>query len=178
MKHNGFDKFGVVAISDFVFNKVFYDTCATNQCGKYNTNWSCPPGAGSFEELVAKVKKFQQALVVQSVWAIADSFDIEGMLESGETHNVMLRALVDELRPLLDGQEKLVLSAGACTLCKECSYIHGKPCPMPERAFGSLEAAGVDVMALLQQCGLKYNNGPNTVSYVGVILLRRVKSEE
>ena len=41
---------------------------------------------------------------------------------------------------------------------------------MPEKAFGALEAHGVDVAALLDCCGLRYNNGPNTVSYVGVVL--------
>ena len=170
LKSNGFEKNGVVSVDNFAFHKSFYDTCATNQCGQFNTNWSCPPGVGTYEDLVARVKAFDQALVVQSIWTIADSFDIEGMLESGEKHNAMLRTLVDELYPLLESVKKMTMSAGACTLCKECSYIHGRPCPMPERAFGALEAHGVDVTALLESCGLKYNNGPNTVSYVGVIL--------
>ena len=82
----------------------------------------------------------------------------------------MMRSLVDEIYPLIESPQKLTLSAGACSLCKECSYIHDSPCPIPERAFGALEAYGVDVAALLKQCGLTYNNGPNTVSYVGVIL--------
>jgi len=119
---------------------------------------------------VARVQEFAQALVVQSVWTIADSFDIEGMLESGEKHNAMLRTLTGELYPLLGPRAKRTMSAGACVLCPECSYLHGRPCPMPERAFGALEAHGVDVAALLASCGLQYNNGPNTVSYVGLIL--------
>ena len=41
---------------------------------------------------------------------------------------------------------------------------------MPDKAFGALEAHGVDVAALLGRCGLKYNNGPNTVSYVVLVL--------
>ena len=154
----------------FELHKEFYEICATNKCGKFNTNWSCPPGVGEYEDLVIRLRQFDQALVVQSVWTIADSFDIEGMLKSGEKHNVMLRALVDEIYPLMEASRKLTLSAGACTLCKECSYLKGEACPMPDRAFGALEAYGVDVTALTEQCGLKYNNGPNTVSYVGVIL--------
>jgi len=170
LERNGFEKYGIVPVSDFAFHKSFYDICSTNQCGKYNTNWSCPPGVGSYEDLIRRIKEFDQALIVQSVWTIADSFDIEGMLESGQKHNAMLRTLVEELYPLLGKQDKMTMSAGACELCNECSYIHDRPCPMPDRAFGALEAHGVDVTALVECCGLKYNNGPNTVSYVGVIL--------
>ncbi|MDD2598810.1 MAG: DUF2284 domain-containing protein [Kiritimatiellae bacterium] len=170
LKRHGFSNAGTVSVKEFVFHKSFYEICATNQCGKYNTNWSCPPGVGEYEDLVVRLKAFEQALVVQSVWTIADSFDIEGMLESGLKHNAMLRALTDELYPLLGFGARVTLSAGACGLCQECSYLRGQSCPMPERAFGSLEAHGVDVGALLGSCELKYNNGPNTVSYVGVIL--------
>jgi predicted metal-binding protein len=167
---HGLDNFGVVPSSEFVFHKSFYDACATNQCGKFNSNWSCPPGVGCYEDLVARIQSFDQGLVVQSVWAISDSFDIEGMLKSEKQHSTMLRSLVDDLYPLLGSARKMTLSAGACSLCKECSYVERKPCPMPKRAFGALEAHGVDVAALLDRCGLKYNNGPNTVSYVGVVL--------
>lgn len=170
LDRHGFDNFGIVPVRGFVFHKSFRDACATNQCGKFNSNWSCPPGVGSYEDLVAGIQSFDQGLVVQSVWAISDSFDIEGMLESEKQHDKMLRSLVDDLYPLLRSGRKMTLSAGACSLCKECSYLERKPCPMPEKAFGALEAHGVDVAALLDRCGLKYNNGPNTISYAGVVL--------
>lgn len=33
-----------------------------------------------------------------------------------------------------------------------------------------VEAYGIDVSKMLSACGLNYNNGQNTVSYVGLIL--------
>ena len=162
-------KYGFVPISEFIFNKSFYDICATNKCGKYGTNWSCPPGAGTYEELLKSIHRFDTGLVIQTVWTIADSFDIEGMLDSGKKHDKILRPLVKNLRMVIPAPA-LILSAGACELCETCSYVLKRPCIMPDKAFGSLEAHGVDVTALVTNCGLKYNNGPNTVSYVGVVM--------
>lgn len=163
------DKFGFVPLEKMVFDKSFHDACAANRCGKYGTNWSCPPGAGSFESLRRRVHGFKKALVVQTVWQLEDSFDIEGMLNSGRKHNALFRQLSSDLRTVLQ-KPPLVLSAGACDLCETCSYILRRPCPRPDQAMGSLEAHGIDVTALVRSCGLNYNNGPNTVSYVGVVM--------
>ena len=164
------DNWGVVPVTDFEFHKSLHDACSSNACGKFNTNWACPPGVGSYDDLVAQIRSFDQGLVIQTVWTISDSFDIEGMLRSQERHDAMLRSLVDDLYPLLGSDRKMTLSAGACSLCEKCSYLEDEPCRMPEKAFGALEAHGVDVAALLNRCDLKYDNGPNTVSYVGVVL--------
>jgi predicted metal-binding protein len=170
LARHGIDHWGVVSSQDFEFHKSLHDACSANHCGRFNTNWACPPGVGTYADLVARIQSFDHGLVIQSIWTISDSFDIEGMLESQEKHNAMLRSLIDELYPVLDCDRKLTLSAGACSLCEKCSYLEDKPCRMPEKAFGALEAHGVDIAALLKRCGLDYNNGPNTVSYVGVVL--------
>jgi len=62
------------------------------------------------------------------------------------------------------------LSAGACSVCETCTYPAGKPCRFPNQAISSLEAYGIDVANLIARSGLSYMNGPNTVSYVGLIL--------
>ncbi len=168
---HGLETFGFVPIEDFVFNRDFHDACAANRCGKYGTNWSCPPGAGTYDDLVSAIRRFSTGMVVQTVWKLADSFDIDGMLDSGREHNAIFRKIAAGIRPLLTGPS-LILSAGSCTLCETCSYVLRKPCRKPDEALGTLEAYGVDVTALVTGCGLKYNNGPNTVSYVGVIMFR------
>ena len=173
LDRHGIGNWGVVPSKDFEFHKSLHDACSSNSCGRFSTNWACPPGVGAYEDLVARIQSFDQGLVIQSVWTISDSFDIEGMMESQEKHNAMLRSLIDDLYPVLGSDRKLTLSAGACSLCEKCTYLENEPCRMPEKAFGALEAHGVDVAALLNRCGLKYNNGPNTVSYVGVVLTAR-----
>jgi len=169
--HQGIN-YGFVAIENFVFNKDFHDSCASNRCGKYGTNWACPPGAGTFEELRSKISNFSHGLVIQTTWEIKDSFDIEGMLESGRQHNAIFREVAGKVTPMLSGKP-LVLSAGACDLCESCSYILKRPCRKPEAAIGSLEAYGVDVGALLDTCGLQYRKDVKTLSYVGVIMFNQ-----
>jgi predicted metal-binding protein len=65
----------------------------------------------------------------------------------------------------------LALSAGACERCETCAYTRGEPCRMPDQMIASLEAYCIDVAALLEVAELRYNNGPGTVSYVGLILV-------
>lgn len=64
----------------------------------------------------------------------------------------------------------MVLGAGACTLCDKCFYIDQKKCRRPDDAIISCEAFGIDVMTLMKENELKYNNGANTVTYIGGVL--------
>ena len=172
LRELGITHSGTVPVSEMVFSSAFRELCATNQCGKFGTNWVCPPGVGSFETLTARVLGFETGLVIQTVWPIEDVFDIEGMLAAGERHNVLFRKAVNALAPHLTGDGFLALSAGACSVCEACTYLSGKPCRFPDQAVSSLEAYGIDVANLIARSGLAYINGPNTVSYVGLILYK------
>ncbi|OLN25710.1 hypothetical protein DSOL_5246 [Desulfosporosinus metallidurans] len=46
----------------------------------------------------------------------------------------------------------------------------GEKCKFPDKAVSSVEANGIDVMALVKSSGIPYNNGKNTVSFVALIL--------
>lgn len=70
---------------------------------------------------------------------------------------------------LKGGERYLFLGAGGCRLCKKCTYPN-EPCRRPEEAIVSAEAYGIDVMKLMRDNQLKYNNGPNTVTYIGGML--------
>ena len=79
-----------------------------------------------------------------------------------------IRAITEDPSP-----DILVLGAGSCTLCKTCSYLSEEPCRNPENAVTSVEAFGIDVMTMMAENGLKYNNGANTVTYIGGIFYSR-----
>ena len=161
---------GVVPVSAMVFDVAFRAACEANQCGKYGTNWSCPPGVGEPAALIECARRFKSGLVIQTVWPIEDMFDFDGMMAGGLSHNALFRRVVARVAPLLPSGEKLALSAGACAVCETCTFPVGQPCRRPEQAMASLESYGIDVARLIESSGLSYNNGPNTVSYVGVIL--------
>lgn len=159
---------GEVTVSDIVFNPAFRAACTANQCGKYNTNWACPPGAGEVSALIARARRYARGLVIQSVWPLSDAFDFDGMMAGETQHNTLFRQAVALARTRASGL--LALSAGACSLCETCTFPHGEPCRLPDQAIASLEAYCIDVTALVDTAGLAYNHGPNTVAYVGLIL--------
>ena len=64
----------------------------------------------------------------------------------------------------------LHLGAGGCGVCKPCAKQSGEPCRFPELAMPSLEAYCINVSELARAAGMKYINGPNTVTYFGAVL--------
>ena len=63
----------------------------------------------------------------------------------------------------------MTLSAGTCTLCKECTYPDA-PCRFPDKRLVSMEAAGLVVSEVCTQAGIDYNHGPQTIAYSGCVL--------
>jgi predicted metal-binding protein len=151
------------------------DICRQNSCGAYDTSWMGPPAIGSVAELTPIVRSCAAGLVVQTVGRLEDAFDYPGMLDAKASHLAIFSTIVAQVRQAAPGWELLALTAGCCKICGECSYP-GQPCLQPDLAMPPVEAYGIYVNAMLTACGLKYNNGPDTVSYVGLILLRPGKA--
>ena len=169
----GVTRIGEVAVSDIVFNPAFRDACAMNQCGKYGTNWACPPAVGEPAIVEARARQFTRGLVMQTVWPLEDEFDFDGMMAGHDKHTELFRKAVTRVVPLLSDTETpphLALCAGACSLCETCTFTSGKPCRYPDQAMSALEAYDIDATALITSAGLSYNNGPATVSYIGLLL--------
>ncbi|MFO7617223.1 MAG: DUF2284 domain-containing protein [Bacteroidales bacterium] len=150
------------------FEASFRQLCEMNTCGHFGLNWMCPPAVGGFEEMRSRVLGFNHGLVIQTVVELEDSFDYEGMTLAADRHDRVFRQVLASFRERYPDQAHLPLSAGACRYCPTCT-CPGSPCAYPEEAIPSLEAAGIDVNALVAAGGMPYNNGPATVSYVGAI---------
>jgi predicted metal-binding protein len=153
---------GLIETSALVFSPELYKACEANVCGNYNKNWTCPPAIGTMEEQREKILHWKYALVFTTKYDLEDSFDFEGMLQAGKTHN--------ELSADIRKQFSLnpVYGAGGCKVCETCAYP--EPCRFPEKTVSAVEAAGINVTALSRTANLKYNNGPNTVTYFSMIL--------
>jgi predicted metal-binding protein len=65
-------------------------------------------------------------------------------------------------------KEYLLLGAGSCGACETCAYP--EPCRHPDKLHIPIEACGVNVVNLAKNTGFRYNNGPNTVTYFGLLL--------
>lgn len=162
--------FAVVDTGEIRFDPSFRAACETNACGFFGACWMCPPDVGELSELIAKAKSYDRALVFQTEWQIADSFDIEGMQRGARAHN---RLIVRLRRAAEQAQiDCFPLGAGACGGCAVCARRKGEHCAHPERAVVPLEAAGIDVAQLAWLSGLPYINGKNTVTFFGALLFQ------
>lgn len=158
----------VVKVGELRFDSSFRALCEANSCGYYGKCWTCPPDAGTIEELMQKAKRYEHALVFQTVSKLEDSFDIEGMHEASLRHNKLVQRVRDAAKEEYPGC--FILGAGACGVCAVCSKRENKPCRFPDKAISSLEACGIDVSQAAKLAGMRYINGENTVTYFGMVL--------
>jgi len=168
----GADRSSIIDVNKIVFSDELRHMCKLNACGKYGTNWMCPPGVGTLDELKAKIYCYNHGLVFQTVQQLEDSFDFEGMMIAKENIETVLNNILKKMKDELSFKDLFPLGAGACSICKECTYVKGEKCRFPDRAFPSVEACGIDAKALVTCCGIPYYNGKDTVSYVGLILFK------
>jgi len=164
----GAKKAAVIKTEDIVLSSVFRDICAGNACGKYSRCWMCPPDIGEINTLMSRLKTYQHGLLYQTIYAIEDSFDIEGMGEAAVRHAQVSQAVNDAVKPLLPGN--LHLSCGGCNLCERCARLDDLPCRLPDKALPPMEGYGIDVYQTVRPTGLKYTNGQNTVTFFGIVL--------
>lgn len=164
----GAQKTAVVPVGEICFDASLIELCAMNSCGNYGKNWTCPPLVGETEALIARAKQYQYAAVFSCVYTLEDSFDIEGMERGSASFRTLVQAVGALCRE--SGEDVLLLGAGGCRLCPECSAGTGEACRHPERAYASLESHGIFVSRLAEAANMKYINGQNTVTYFGAVL--------
>ncbi|MGI6174704.1 MAG: DUF2284 domain-containing protein [Christensenellales bacterium] len=166
----GADHTALVDIDRIPFDAGLRKACELNYCGGYGKNWMCPPHAGEVNELISQAKRYNAGIVFQKVYAVEDSFDIEGMTEAMQH----FRGMTNEIASLAKGElsSLLVLSAGQCCNCARCAVLDDLPCVDVENAYSSLECYGMHVSDLARICGMKYINGENTVTYFGILLTK------
>ena len=164
-------KAGIVPISAARFERSFRAMCESNACGNYGRCWMCPPDVGDIDALMDQARAYDLILVYQTVDALEDSYDFEGMMAAAHRHS-LLSQRIDRLCEEQALGDYLHLGAGGCHVCVTCAKATGQPCRHPDRAMASLEAYGVNVSELAAASGMKYINGQNTVTYFGAVLFK------
>ena len=162
-------KANIIPTEKIETDRAFRDMCAMNSCGVYGKCWMCPPDVGDIDVLMGEVRKYQFALVYQTVSELEDSFDFEGMTAAKKSSYKTQQNIRREFEKF--GLEKvLYLGSGGCGVCERCSKRDGEPCRFPELATPSLEAYGINVSQLAKAADMKYINGQDTVTYFGAVL--------
>jgi predicted metal-binding protein len=129
-----------------------------------------PPAVGPISELRQRAASYKQGLLFQTVHRLTSNFDMKGMFSAVGIHERIFRDLLGKIRSAYPTEDILPLSAGCCSNCEKCAYLDKEPCRHPDQAVSSVEAYGMNVIALEKSAGLPYNNGKDSVTYVGLIL--------
>lgn len=143
------------------------EMCAANRCGQYGKNWACPPGCGTIQQAAAAIRQYRSGILVQTTGPLADEFDYRQMQDLARRHKASFENFARQARLLHPGC--LALTAGACTLCRRCTYP-ASPCRFPSRRLSSMEAYGLWVSDICRASGLLYNYGAQTMTYTSCVL--------
>lgn len=167
--NQGFECMGACNAKDLVARDEVRSMCAANTCQMYEHSWACPPACGEIADFQRMMGEYDRCLVVQTVAELEDDFDVETMEEAGASQKQRMLDLVESIDAAGLSAQVMVLTAGTCTLCRECTYPDA-PCRFPEKRLVSMEAAGLVVSEVCTQAGIPYNHGPQTMAYSGCVL--------
>ncbi|MDR3172496.1 MAG: DUF2284 domain-containing protein [Treponema sp.] len=165
----GFSHAGLLQVDTIKLQEEVRAACEVNKCKAYASNWSCPPACGTLGECEARIRTYTTGLILQTTGALEDSLDYESMTRLGVEHEQHLRSFGEQIR--VQYPASLLLGAGPCRRCEVCTYPDA-PCRFPETMTTSMEAFGMVVSEVCTANHLLYYYGPNTLTYVGCVLLR------
>ena len=164
----GFDHVAGIRTDDVVTSPELTASCNPRACRKYGSCWTCPPGVGTFDEILSDITSRKAGVIVQTICDGVDHYEDWDLIEEAHVlHNARLDQLADAMRAELD--DVIEFSTGGCDLCSPCSYPDA-PCMKPERRRESLSAHGVAVGATCERAGIDYSFENGRVRFVGMIL--------
>lgn len=159
---------GYINTRDLLFYPEIRKICKENSCRNYGTTWACPPVVGTIEECKKRVMQYEKMLLFSIKYNLKDSYDIEGMGNALFSFKGSVDIFDEKLKLFL--LDYLLLSNEGCGRCKKCTYPDS-PCRFPEHLHHSIEGYGFQIYELAKAAGIKYNNGENTVTFFGGLLL-------
>ena len=138
-----------------------------HECPMYGKTWACPPGVGPVAECKVKCQSYVNCLMIATTTEVNDINNITETLATRPGHEQITNQVRDIFREL--GEEPYVLSTEACTICERCAILDGQPCRMPERMHPCVESHGINIVPVLEECGLEFQFGQNVVTWVSLL---------
>ena len=129
-------------------------------------NYACPPDCGSPEQMKQKVLAHKKALVLQTIWQVADFSDTPAIKQGKASHNAAALRLMKSLRQ--QGCDGFLVGASGCALCSPCAKRSGEPCRFPELQYSCMSAYCVFVKKLADACGMEYDCGDGLIAFFGM----------
>ena len=162
----GFAAAVVTDTKDIPFDPSFRPLCAENLCGKYGANYSCPPDCGTPDEMRARIQAHRHALVLQTIWEIADYSDSKAIKAAKKEHNAATLRLLGRLRRA--DVPGFPVGASGCALCSPCTRKNNEPCRFPDLKYSCMSAYCIFVKKLADLCGMEYTCGDGLIAFFGM----------
>jgi len=158
---------GALDIRSLEYNEWIREICRNNDCHNYNTTWACPPAVGTLEECKRRCEQYRYMILFNKVYDLKGDYDMEKVLACMQD----FKDVVDRFDSLVSCmlEKKLILSNEGCGRCRECTWPD-ELCRFPDKLHHSIEGYGLDIVKLSERAGLKFNNGPGTVTFFGALL--------
>ena len=143
--------------------------CEENKCGSYGKNYTCPPNAGSLDEIRERLKNYNRGYIFQYSRQIDLKKNLKKVIKSKDDFHKIILKIEDYMKKT--GMEDVWgLIGGNCGLCETCAIQKDKPCRHPDKSRMSLEAIGIDVVGLLDKLGLDSKFHQDRITWTGCIL--------
>ena len=140
--------------------------CASDKCGAYGKNWTCPPACGTLSACQQQMQRYSHGILLQTIGYMAKAIDSKCYRETERRHIQNFSVFADTVRAAYP--DALPLGAGGCRVCKQCAYP--EPCRFPNKAMSSMEGYGLFVTQVCRDAGVPYYYGERTVAYSACIL--------
>lgn len=138
-----------------------------HECPMYGKTWACPPGVGSVAQCREKCLGYGTCLMIATISEVQDITDIDETLATRPGHEKLTNQVRDVMREL--GAKPYILSTEACTICSRCAILDGLPCRMPGKMHPCVESHGINIIPVLESCGLEFQYGQNAVTWVSLL---------
>lgn len=138
-----------------------------SECPMYGKTWACPPGVGSVESCKQRCLSYRECLMIATVTEVADIGDLEETLSTRHDHEQITNQ-VDGLL-MEQGVEAFILSTEACAICDRCAILDGRACRHPDRMHPCVESHGINVIPVLEECGMEFQYGQNVVTWISLL---------
>ena len=162
-------QYGFLKTDQITFKEEVRCICR-QECERYGTSWSCPPGVGTVEECRQKCLRYSHVLVFTTWAEVEDAADLQESLKTRNEHEAVTHAVMDRMAQA--GEELFALSSDSCAICETCTYPKA-PCRHPDRMLPCIESHGILVTGASELLKMEYFYDSRTIQWFGMIFFHR-----
>ena len=142
------------------------DMCAADKCRAYGKNHTCPPYCGTLEACREKMGQYSRGILLQTVGNTEKLIDTKAYRRIEQQHLETFHRFCEALKA--EHPHALCLGSGGCRICRTCAWP--EPCRFPDKMHPCVESQGINVVPVMERCGMEFQFGCNVVTWISLLL--------